>query len=140
LQDDFNKFDANFSQDMKWIAYTSDESGQPQVYVQPFPGPGGKYQVSSAGGTNPRWRRDGKELFYISADRKLLAVEVKAGSTFAAGATKPLFDTHVKEFLPTVSNYAVSRDGRRFLTNDFAETSAPPITVVLNWTADLKKN
>jgi serine/threonine protein kinase len=140
LQDDYNKFDANFSPDGKWIAYSSDESGQQQIYVQPFPGGGGKYQVSIAGGGNPRWRRDGKELFYISADRKLVAVEVKAGSTFAAGATKPLFDIHVKGFLPTVSNYAVSRDGQRFLTNDFAETSAPPITVVLNWTADLKRN
>jgi Tol biopolymer transport system component len=142
LQDDYNKFDANFSPDGKWIAYCSDESGQPQVYVLPFPAPGGKYQVSTAGGTNPRWRRDGKELFYIRGDGKLMAVEVKAGSTFEPGATKPLFDTPVR-FVGSswpYDTYAVSADGQRFLINDFTETSAPPITVVLNWTADLKKN
>jgi Tol biopolymer transport system component len=142
LQDDFNKFDANFSPDGKWIAYSSDESGQPQVYVLPFPAPGGKYQVSTAGGTIPRWRRDGKELFYIRGDGKLMAVEVKAGSTFETGAPKPLFDTPVR-FVGSsrpYDTYAVSADGQRFLTIDFAEASAPPITVALNWTADLKRN
>jgi Tol biopolymer transport system component len=141
-QGDFDKVDAKLSPDGKWIAYSSDESGQPQIYVQPFPGGGGKYQISTGGGGNPRWRRDGKELFYIRGDGKLMAVEVKAGSTFETGAAKPLFDTPVRfvASLLLVDPYAVSRDGQRFLTNDFAETSAPPITVVLNWTADLKSN
>jgi Tol biopolymer transport system component len=138
LQDDFNKFGAKFSPDERWIAYSSDESGQPQVYVQPFPGPGGKHQISTAGGTGPWWRRDGNELFYISEDGKLMAVEVKGGSTFEAGAANPLFDTHFK--VGATHNYAVSGDGQRFLINDFNETSAPPLTVVLNWTADLKRN
>jgi hypothetical protein len=131
------------SPDGKWIAYSSDERGQQQVYVQPFPGGGGKYQVSTTGGGNPRWRRDGKELFYISADGKMMVVEVKAGSTFEPGAPKPLFDTRVRFVVGSlwlIDNYVVSGDGQRFLINDFAETSAPPITVVLNWTADLKKN
>jgi Tol biopolymer transport system component len=89
LQDDFEKGGAKFSPDVKWVAYSSDESGQKQIYVRPFPGPGGEYQVSNSGGTSPRWRRDGKELFYLSLDGKLMAVEVKAGSTFEAGAAKP---------------------------------------------------
>jgi Tol biopolymer transport system component len=94
FQDDFDKRGAKFSPDGKRIAYSSDESGQDQVYVQPFAGLGGKYQVSTTGGSQPRWRRDGKELLYISADGKLMAVEVKAGSTFEALAAKPLFDRH----------------------------------------------
>ncbi|HSF25732.1 MAG TPA: hypothetical protein VLE20_16010, partial [Blastocatellia bacterium] len=117
-----------------------------QVYVQPFPGPGGKYQVSTSGGTNPRWRHDGKELFYLTPDGKLMAVEMKTGSTFEAVAAKPLFDTHVKGWLvweggiTSRNNYAVSRDGQRFLINELSEVPAsPPITVVLNWTADLKR-
>jgi serine/threonine protein kinase/Tol biopolymer transport system component len=147
LQDDFEKLSAKFSRDGKWVAYSSDESGQPQVYVRPFPGPGGKYQVSNGGGSQPVWRRDGKELFYIGADGKLMALEVRLGSRFEAGDVKPLFDTHIvvssgvpSGVLASRTNYAVSGDGQRFLINNFTETSAPPITVVLNWTADLKKN
>jgi Tol biopolymer transport system component len=144
LLDDFNEFGAKLSPDGKWIAYSSDDSGQQQVYVQPFPGPGGKYQVSTAGGSHPKWRRDGKEVFYLSSDGKLMAVEVKAGSTFEVLTAKPLFDTHVKGLasmgLDSRDNYAVSGDGQRFLINDETQTSSPPITVVLNWTADLKRN
>jgi Tol biopolymer transport system component len=145
LQDDFEKLSAKFSPDGKWVAYSSDESGQTQVYVRPFPVPGGKYQVSSAGGSQPVWRRDGKELFYIGADGKLMALEVKRSSKFEAGDVKVLFDTHIGNvfssgLLPSRTNYAVSGDGQRFLMNSFMETSALPITVVLNWTADLKRN
>lgn len=148
LQDDFDKSGAKFSPDGKWVAYSSDESGQYQVYVQPFPGPGGKYQVSSSGGANPRWRRDEKELFYLTPDGKLMAVEVKAGSTFEAVAAKPLFDEKISRWFASGAgaginsrdNYAVSSDGQRFLRNDLMEVSgSPPITVVLNWTADLKR-
>jgi Tol biopolymer transport system component len=145
LQDDFNKRGAKFSPDRRWIAYSSDESGEEEVYVRPFPGPGGKYPVSIAGGSQPRWRRDGKELFYISADRKLIAVNVKTGSTFESGVVRPLFDTRIRS-LPvwgpsfTRDNYGVSSDGQRFLINDATEIAAPVLTVVLNWTADLKKN
>jgi protease II len=145
LQDDFDKGGAKFSPDGKWVAYHSDESGPYQVYVQPFPGPGGKYQVSSSAGSNPRWRRDGKELFYLTPDGKLTAVEVKTSSTFEAVAANPLFDTHVRGFslnlgISSRDNYAVSSDGQRFLRNDLTEISAStPITVVLNWTADLKR-
>jgi len=148
LQDDFDKGGAKFSPDGKWIAYVSDESGQFQVYVRPFPGPGGQYQVSTSGGGNPRWRSDGKELFYLSPDGKLMAVEVKAGSTFETVAAKPLFDAHVRGWIGSGvgtginarDNYAVSRDGQRFLLNSLTAPSASsPIIVVMNWTADLKK-
>jgi Tol biopolymer transport system component len=144
LQDDFDKGGAKFSPDGKWVAYYSDESGQYQVYVQPFPGPGGKYQVSSSGGINPVWRRDGKELFYVASDGKLMAVKVKEGSGFEAVSAKPLFDTRVRGTgilgISSRDNYAVSRDGQRFLMNDRTDVStAPPLTVVLNWTADLKR-
>jgi eukaryotic-like serine/threonine-protein kinase len=148
LQDDFDKVGAKFSPDGKWVAYASDESGQYQVYVLPFPGPGGKYQVSAAGGSSPRWRSDGKELFYFAADGKLTAVEVKVGSTFEVGTAKTLFDSRVRGWvgsgvgtgLNARDNYAVSRDGQRFLLNSLTEPStSSPIIVVLNWTADLKK-
>jgi eukaryotic-like serine/threonine-protein kinase len=79
----------------KWIAYTSDESGAPEVYVQTFPASSGKWRISTGGGCQPRWRRDGRELFYIAADRNLMAVDVKLGSTFEAGVPKPLFGTGV---------------------------------------------
>ena len=136
-QDKFRKVGATFSPDGKWVAYSSDESGQVEVYVQPFPGPGAKHQVSTSGGFRPIWRRDGKELFYVTTDRKLMAVELNTDSTFGYSLPKPLFDTRIRGGLRA---YAVSRDGQRFLINDLIESSGPsPITVVLNWTADLKR-
>ena len=95
LQTEFNERQAQFSPDGKWIAYTSDESGTRDVYVQTFPAPGGRWRVSTGGGTQPRWRRDGRELFYIAAGRKLMAADVKPGATFEAGVPKLLFDTRV---------------------------------------------
>jgi eukaryotic-like serine/threonine-protein kinase len=133
-----------FSPDTKWIAYSSDESGRREVYVQGFvpdhvPAAGiGKWQISAAGGDKPRWRRDGKELYYIAPDGKMMAVPVKStATTFELGAAVPLFETHVTGFFP----YDVAADGR-FLLNTVKEdaaASASPITVVLNWTSGLKK-
>jgi dipeptidyl aminopeptidase/acylaminoacyl peptidase len=139
LQDDFDKAGPKFSPDGKWVAYASEESGQWQVYVQSFPVLGGKHQVSTSGGTMPRWRRDGKELFYIGADGKMMAAEVKAGSAFESSLPKPLFAAHTRRVLSRTS-YAVSGDGQRFLISDLLEASpSSPLTVVLNWTADLKR-
>ena len=92
LQTEFNEQQAQFSPDGKWIAYTSDESGAPEVYVQTFPASGGRWRVSTGGGSQPKWRRDGRELFYIAADRKLMAVDVKLGATFEAGVPKTLLE------------------------------------------------
>ena len=119
----------------------SNESGQWEVYVQSFPAPGGKWQVSNGGGAAPEWRRDGKELFYQAIDGRLMAVEVKGDSaSFEAGVPRPLFDLHLGGFFPGIARYDVSRDGKRFVVNTVSEEpSALPITVVLDWTANLKR-
>ena len=137
----FNQGDAQFSPDGKWMAYASNESGQPQVYVQAIPANGAKWQVSPAGGTQPRWRGDGKELFYISSDQKLMAVSVKSGAAFEAGAPQPLFELD-PVFPPMGGRFAYqpAADGQRFLVLSAAGSNvAPPINVVLNWQAGLKK-
>jgi len=126
-----------FSPDGRWLAYTSDESGRPEVYVQPFPGHGGKWQISTAGGGQPVWNRNGKELFYASADNKLMAVDVKADSSFEVGTPRALFDVHLKSI--NGWKYDISPDGQRFLANTVIEVKANPITLVLNWAAEAKK-
>src|SRR5262245_6942781 len=128
---------ARFSPDGHWVAYTSDESGTPQIYLQPFPRSNQRIQV--AGGLNPHWRKDGGELFFIGDNGNLVAVEIKgAGSTMVPGTPKELFRP-----ASGGPNYDVSADGQRFLfsagsTNNPNSDSAP-ITVVLNWAANLKK-
>ena len=141
LQTEFNERSGRFSPDGRWIAYASDESGTYQVYVQSFPTSGGKWQVSTNGGSFPAWRRDGKELFYVSEDKKIMAVEVKGeGATFERGAPKVLFDLRVRSFIDAQARFAVTADGQKFLVNNtIGETASAPIAVVLNWTADLKK-
>jgi Tol biopolymer transport system component len=123
----------------RWIAYVSDESGTDQVYVQAFPpSSGAKWQISTNGGVQPIWRRDGKELFYLAPDGKLMAVEVNAGPAFETGVPKLLFDTHMGTPGPGPNDYGTTADGHRFLvTMRLAEASAEPITVMLNWTAGL---
>jgi serine/threonine protein kinase len=134
---------ARFSPDGKWIAYASNESQKFEVYVQTFPTGNGKWQVSTNGGVQPRWRRDGKELFYLASDRKLMAVPVRSGSSFEFGVPVPLFATKTVGGSAFSSGYShqydVTPDGQRFLLNTEADGSATPITVVLNWTAPLKK-
>ena len=138
LQGDFNESQGQFSPDGRWIAYVSDESGGQQVYVQSFPTPTGQRQISTEGGTQPRWRRDGKELFYLALDRKLMAVTVKTGATFENDAPRAMFQTELN-VAGLRQSYAVSADGNRFLLNTSLGTESPPITVVLNWPALLKK-
>ena len=128
LQTPFNERYARFSPDGRWVTYQSDESGRFEIYVRPFPGPGSAWRVSPAGGTNPEWRGDGRELFYVSADNRLMAVPLDGGSV-AAGAPVALFT------LPQVSlrcPYAASPDGQRFLINRIVSDPAP-ITVLFNW-------
>jgi Tol biopolymer transport system component len=138
LRTEFNEGQGQFSPDGRWMAYSSNESGRREVYVQAFPNPGGKWQVSTDGGSFPRWRRDGKEIFYIAADRKLMAVSVQANSTFQAGQPQPLFEPRV--FGAPIIPYTVSADGKRFLVNTPTEgAESSPVTVILNWTAELKK-
>jgi serine/threonine protein kinase len=142
---EFSENQGQFSPDGHWIAYTSDESGRAEIYVQPFPAPAGggsKTQVSSGGGNQPRWRRDGKELFYLSPDGKLMAVNVTGGPIFKAGVPESLFQALVvcgrREAVSDVLRWDVTPDGKRFLI-DTAKAPSEPLTVVLNWTAELKK-
>jgi serine/threonine protein kinase len=139
LQTQFTERHGQFSPDGHWIAYSSDVSGQFEIYVQSFPVAGGAHRVSNNTGMQPRWRRDGKELFYISADRKLMAVNVNAGpSTFESGEPKPLFDTRIT-VLEGRNIYAITNDGKRFLINSGESPFGAQLNVVMNWTADLKK-
>jgi len=127
-----------FSPDGRWIAYDSNESGKFEVYVRPFPGPGGRWQVSTAGGGGPRWRRDGKELFYLALDNKIMAIPVSADSTFHAGSPVALFAVHPSSIGPV---YDVSADGQRFLVNSAsADQGSPPLSLVVHWPALLEKN
>jgi serine/threonine protein kinase len=139
LQSDFSEFHPRFSPDGRWIAYASTESGRPEIYVQSFPPAGGKWQVSTAGGAQPRWRRDGKELYFMTPERMLMAVDVKLGATFEMGTPKPLFQTSVSS-LSSPNRYDVSAVGQRFLVySSINETSRTPIVVIVNWAAGLKK-
>jgi Tol biopolymer transport system component len=132
-----------FSPDGKWIAYSSDESGRREVYVQGFapdrvPAAAvGKWTISTAGGDKPRWSRDGKELYYIAPDRRMMAVPFKIGSTFEPGIAIPLFPVRVVGFSP----YDVAPDGRFLLLtpSDAEQAAASPLTVVLDWQAALKQ-
>lgn len=114
------------------------ESGRFEIYVKPFPEPGRKWEVSTGGGLEPRWRRDGKELFYVTPDGKVMAVEVGTDAAFEAGTPQALFVTSLKN--ASGWRYDVSPDGQRFLVNrPIDQESSPPITLVQNWTALLKR-
>jgi Tol biopolymer transport system component/predicted Ser/Thr protein kinase len=133
LKTSFVELWPTFSPDGRFLAYQSNESGRQEIYVQSFPGPGGKWQVSSTGGTEPHWRADGKELYYRSADQKLMAVEVATAATFEAGVPKPLFPVHLETGLAR-NRFLPSKDGQRFLlVATPARESITPTTVVLNW-------
>jgi Tol biopolymer transport system component/predicted Ser/Thr protein kinase len=133
LSTPFNEANGVFSPDGKWVAYESDESGRDEIYVRPFPGPGGQWQVSTAGGSMPRWRADGKELYYLSPDQKLMAAGVTVqGASLAPGTPEALFQTHV-----TVNTnrqpYDVGRDGRFLIATEVESASTEPIHLLLNW-------
>jgi Tol biopolymer transport system component len=138
LQTPFRELDAVFSPDGRWIAYTSDESGRDEVYVTPFPGPGRKWQVSTSGGILPRWSGTGKEVFFDGPGERIMTAVVNArGDTFQVGPTQPLFEIRPQR---PGNVFDVMPDGQRFLVNTAAQVqSAAPLTLVVNWPADLKK-
>ena len=146
LRGPFNESHGQVSPNGRWIAYQSNETGQYQVYVQPFPSGPGKRQISAGGGAAPRWRRDGRELFFRTPSR-LLAVDVTAtASSFTAGTPKELFDHGTALNNHTGGNffdYDVSADGQRFLVTrsdlPAGEHETAPLAVVLNWVAELRK-
>lgn len=134
---------ATFSPDVKWIAYQSNESGRNEIYLQAFvpraPASGGKRQLSTNGGLTPQWRRDGRELYYVATDGKLMAMEVTPGQVLKVGTPEELFAPS-SFHLNADRGYAVTGDGQRFLFLTSAdEANVPPFTVVLNWMAEVKK-
>jgi len=139
LQSRFDEAAPGFSPDGRWLAYMSNQSGRYEVYVQPYPGPGGKWQISTEGGTEPVWNPNGHELFYRSGD-KMMASEITTQPGFAAGKPRMLFQGQYDPNIPR-ANYDVSPDGQRFLmikTNE-QESAPTQINVVLNWFEELKQ-
>jgi Tol biopolymer transport system component len=136
----FSALQGRFSPDGRYVAYSSNETGKYEVSVQTFPEQLGKWQVSNSGGTQPMWRHDGKELFYLRPDNTLMSVEVKTvAGKFQVGTPKPLFQVQLASGI-TRNQYAVTLDGQRFLMIVSAgETKPTPITVVVNWPALLEK-
>ncbi len=123
------------SADGKWVAYASNESGNWEIYVTSFPGAAGKWQVSRGGGTEPRWRGDGKEIFYIAPDGVLMAVPVSGENIFATGTPLPLFQIHGRAPISStdVFTYDVAKDGKRFLVNRYVQPDrVAPLTILLN--------
>jgi Tol biopolymer transport system component len=149
LQRPSNDVQGQFSFDGRWVTYASNESGRYEVYVTSFPEPGAVRQISSGGGVWPRWRHDGKEIFYLAPDGKIMSAEVNVrGNTFEAGSSRALFDAHPKN--SGLWPYSPSSDGQRFLVNSLVEQAvrpayamgqlnSTPLTVVVNWRAALKK-
>ncbi len=140
LQTPFSESRPALSPDGRWLAYQSNESGRFEVYVQAFPVAEGKWQVSTAGGVEPLWRRDGKELYYSSPDLKLMAVGIESGATIRAGIPQPLFQARIHSKTNVRSHYLPTADGQRFLMlAPLGRESMPPTTIVLNWSAELAR-
>lgn len=149
----FSEQNAQPSPDGRFVAYVSDESGRNEIYVRPFPPSDGKWQISSGGGSFPSWSPDGRKLFFVSWDQKLMAAPIEPGSTFAAGVPQPLFAATTRSLMGsggltirgttglTRNQYAVAPDGKRFLLNQLAtsELAPPSVTLVQNWTEKLRK-
>lgn len=130
--------DSEFSPDGRWVAYTSNESGREEVYVQPFPGPGGKWMISIDGGSSPRWSRNGRELFYLNGD-KMMSAAVETKPTFKAATPTLLFQNGSYIGL---RNYDVARDGEHFVMiarQDDPNATPNELNLVLNWTEELKR-
>jgi Tol biopolymer transport system component len=141
LRTQFNEAAPRFSPDGRWLAYISNESDRDEVYVQPYPGPGGKWQVSTEGGTEPAWNPNEHELFYRSGD-KMMAVDIATQPSFTAGKPRVLFEGPYLRAPGTTTNYDLSRDGQRFLMvkrSEQAEAAPTQINVVLNWFEELKR-
>jgi eukaryotic-like serine/threonine-protein kinase len=142
-QSAFEETEGQFSPDGKWVAFVSNETGRPEVFVQSFPEGRERSQVSTAGGAQVRWARDGKEIFYIAPDGQMTAVSITVGRGPAPELSPPvaLFETHLATGTNVIGNkaqYAVSRDGR-FLLNSAIESSSAPIVVSVNWMRELRR-
>jgi len=140
LSTNFAEEQARLSPDGHWLAYQSEETGKDEIFVVPFPNLSSKWQVSTNGGEQVTWRADGKELFYIAPDRKLMALSADtAGGVFKPGLPRPLFTTFVTSAHHAFRQYDVTHDGQKFIVNTALEESQEPITFYANWEAELKK-
>jgi Tol biopolymer transport system component len=141
LDTPFGEGAAMFSPDGRWLAYASNESGRSEIYLQAYPGPGGKVQISTEGGTEPMWNRNRQELFYRAANR-MMAVDIITQPRFSAGKPKMLFEGQYEPTLISNANYDVSPDGQRFLMlkpGEVEQAAPTQINVVLNWFDELKR-
>jgi Tol biopolymer transport system component len=133
-------YHARLSPDGRWLAYDSDETGTSEVYVQPFPSTmARKWRLSKQGGVEPKWRRDGKELFYLGLDQRLMVVSIRTSSRFEADPAVALFEAPsvAGKTLGLGNKYDVAPDGQRFLFKAPPEGPSKPITIVVNWAATL---
>ena len=137
LRTPFSESAGAFSPDGKWFAYTSDESGRDEIYIQPYPPSGAKVQVSKDGGYRPKWRRDGKEIYWLAEGGALWVAEVSAGAQLQTGVARRLFESHVQN---TADYFAVTGDGKRFLIpKPVAVDTVRPVTLIQNWLAGAKR-
>jgi Tol biopolymer transport system component len=146
IESDFYTYAPRFSADGKWIAYVSGESGTTEIFVDTFPQSSGSRRISTNGGIHPRWRRDGKELYFWEfalsheSSHFIMAVDIQSGpSGIQASAPKPLFERPIAGLLDSRSNYDVSPSGQRFLLRYRTAASPPAVTAVLNWASQLEK-
>jgi Tol biopolymer transport system component len=137
----FNEQHGRLSPDGRWIAYAADESGRLEIYIRQFPPTAAVWKVSADGGTQPEWRRDGRELFYVTGNRRLVAIPLQNGERLQIGSEQPLFqlDTDGVMTTPGTFHYSTTADGQRFLVNTAVSQGTPTMTVVLNWHEELKR-
>jgi Tol biopolymer transport system component/predicted Ser/Thr protein kinase len=138
FQSEFDKDQLSVSPDGRWVAYNSSESGRPEVYIASFPGFTERRQISNSSGCQPLWRKDGKELFYLTLEAKVMSVDIKGAATPEAGVPRQLFAVPVR-VNPILSQYAVTADGRKFYFLESLDEGPVPMTVTLNWTTGLTR-
>jgi len=141
LAADFTECGARLSPDGKWLAYESDESGIAEVVVRSYPDLNERWPISTVGGTQPRWRGDGDELYFVGPDRRLMAVEIRRAPRFAPQLPRALFATHILPLVEARNQYDVTADGERFLVNSRRpEDATQPIVVLVDWMAGLPRD
>jgi serine/threonine-protein kinase len=133
----FSEASARFSPDGRWVAYESDVSGAPEIYVRPFHDPGGTWRVSSGGGRTPTWRGDSREIYFVTPDSTMMAAQVTGVAPFRTASPVALFKIVSLESPDT--HYDVFPDGKRFLVNQRISSKEEPINVLVNWAATLRK-
>src|SRR5438270_13911461 len=140
LNTKFAEVNARFSPDGRWLVYISNESGNPEVYAISYPDLSRKVQISTSGGYQPRWRKDGREIYFISRDGNLNAVTVQTkADNLAVGTPQPLFQTKIAQIERAGHQYDVTADGQRFLINTRPEAASEALTLYSNWQAEIKR-